>query len=113
MVSTLFCQDIANASTLSLDCSDYDTSTWVERDGATLKEIGRRSFGMKTKADVEACEAEYGVRYSELFRLSYYDPVRMHVVDPMHNLLLVISKHVYATWVEQAILDDRNRPQDA
>ena len=31
----------------------YDTSTWVERDGATHKEMGRRSFGMKTKGDVE------------------------------------------------------------
>ena len=66
---------------------------------------------MKTKADVEAFEAEHGVRYSELFRLSYYDPVRMHVVDPMHNLLLGISKHVYATWVEQEILNEENQQE--
>ena len=62
------------------DCSD--TSTWVERDGAIHKEMGRHSFGIKN-----AC------------------------VQPMHNLLLWISKHVYATWVQQAILNDENQKE--
>ena len=30
----------------------------------------------------------YGVRYTELNRLPYFDAIRMTVVDPMHNILL-------------------------
>lgn len=34
-----------------------------------------------------------GVRYSELWRLPYWDPTRQLVVDPMHNLLLGITEN--------------------
>ena len=30
----------------------------------------------------------YGVHYTELNRLPYFDAIRMTVVDPMHNILL-------------------------
>ena len=32
--------------------------------------------------------SEYGIRFSIITHLPYFDIVRMHVVDPMHNLLL-------------------------
>ena len=48
---------------------------------------------------MRALEKKYGVRYSELFRLSYFDPIRMHVIDPMHNLLLGTAKHMFKTWL--------------
>ena len=32
-------------------------------------------------------EGIYGARYSILHDLSYFDPVRMHDIDPMHNIL--------------------------
>lgn len=31
---------------------------------------------------------EHSARYYELSRLPYFDPIRMTVVDPMHNILL-------------------------
>lgn len=31
---------------------------------------------------------EHSARYFELSRLPYFDPIRMTVVDPMHNILL-------------------------
>ena len=31
-----------------------------------------------------------GVRYFELLRLLYFNPVRMTIIDPMHNILLGI-----------------------
>lgn len=34
----------------------------------------------------EGIQHEAGVRYSELLRLPYFDIVRFHLVDPMHNL---------------------------
>ena len=51
-------------------------------------------------------ESSYGARYSELFRLPYYDVVRHHVVDPMHNLFLGIAKHTINTWKRLGIIKD-------
>ena len=44
----------------------------------------------QTKKMREAIEFEQGVRYTELSRLPYFDPVSMHLIDPMHNLMLGI-----------------------
>jgi hypothetical protein len=40
----------------------------------------------------EALEKKYGVRYTELSRLEYYDGVQFTVIDPMHNLFLGTAK---------------------
>ena len=34
---------------------------------------------------------EHSSKWFELSRLSYFDPVRMTVIDPMHNILLGMS----------------------
>ena len=47
-----------------------------------------------------------GTRYTELNRLPYYDPIRQHVIDPMHNLLLGTAKHQIQVWLAQNILND-------
>ena len=39
-------------------------------------------------------ESELGCRYSILLELPYFDPVRMTIVDPMHNLFLGSAKHI-------------------
>ena len=51
-----------------------------------------------------AKESLYGVRYSELHRLPYFDCVRFTVVDPMHNLFLGTAKHAVEVWLEMLIL---------
>ena len=38
-------------------------------------------------------EIKYGCRYSVLLDLPYYDPIAMHLIDPMHNLFLGSAKH--------------------
>ena len=51
-------------------------------------------------------ESSYGCRYSVLLELDYYDPIRMLVVDPVHNLFLGSAKHIIkSVWASQAILD--------
>ena len=49
-------------------------------------------------------ETPVGVRFSELFRLPDNDPIQMHVVDPMQNLLLGIAKHTFNVWLETGVL---------
>jgi hypothetical protein len=42
------------------------------------------------------------VRWSELYRLSYFDPVQFPIVDPMHCLFLGISKWIVTRlWIEE------------
>ena len=38
-------------------------------------------------------ERQFGSRYSCLMELAYFDTVRCHVIDPMHNLFLGTAKH--------------------
>ena len=47
---------------------------------------------------------ESGVKFSELLNLPSFDVVRCHVIDPMHNIFLGLSKHVIQTWKEVGIL---------
>lgn len=50
-------------------------------------------------------ESSHGVRYSELHRLTCFNLIRMHMVDPMHFLFLGIAKYVFVTWINMNILD--------
>lgn len=40
-------------------------------------------------------QVQFGARYNEVFRLEYFDPILMHVIDPMHNLMLGVAKHIF------------------
>ena len=48
------------------------------------------------------------VRYSLLLDLSYFNPIKFGVVDPMHNLLLGTAKHMFSLWLEQNLLTQQN-----
>ena len=43
-------------------------------------------------------------RYSLLIQLPYFNIVRMHVIDLMHNLLLGTPKHMMNIWIQDNIL---------
>ena len=47
-------------------------------------------------------EAQYGSRFSVLMLLEYFDCVRFHIVDPMHNLFLQTDKHIMKNiWLDE------------
>lgn len=43
---------------------------------------------MENQKDREEFFKAYGVRWTELARLEYFDLIRCTIIDPMHNLLL-------------------------
>lgn len=46
-------------------------------------------------------ESELGCRYSCLLQLPYFDPVQMLSIDPMHNMYLGTTKHIYLNvWIK-------------
>ena len=47
----------------------------------------------ETKQQQKAIQKKYGLRYSALIELPYFDPIRHTVIDPMHNLFLGTAKH--------------------
>ena len=51
---------------------------------------------------------QYGVRYSVLLQLPYFDVVQFHVIDAMHNLLLGTAKNMMHIWCENGILSSRD-----
>ncbi len=59
------------------------------RDGDTHRQQAQEyaALGNDTKAK-DAFFKAHSLRYFELTRLPYFDPVKMTVIDPMHNILL-------------------------
>ena len=46
----------------------------------------------KTPSRRADLEKKYGVRYTELVRLEYFDAITFTIIDPMHNLFLGTAK---------------------
>lgn len=62
------------------------------------------SLQCKSQHALQKFSSKYGVRFSTLLNISYFNPVRYHVIDPMHNLLLGTSKHMLEVWVKHNLL---------
>lgn len=83
-----------------------DMDTWfIERD---VKEVRKNAIGWKnckTQEQRQKHVSETFVRWSEIYRLPYFDPVRFLVVDPMHCLFLGIAKWIVTRlWIEEGKL---------
>ncbi|OAD67603.1 hypothetical protein PHYBLDRAFT_151116 [Phycomyces blakesleeanus NRRL 1555(-)] len=83
-------------------------SEWVGR----TKEENRRHANLwknaKTLTERKRLEIENGVRWSELHRLVYFEPVRATIIDPMHNLFLGTAKRMMDIWIANNLLDDKD-----
>ena len=88
------------------DYSGYDVENWILRIGTEHKLFAEESLTSNTAEKRSKFESLHGVRHSELFTLPYFDPVSMHVIDLMHNLVLGIAKHAFKSWIEVGKLND-------
>ena len=76
------------------DYSGFDTSLWQPRNLATHRAKAYASKEATTASAQLHIEQSYGIRYSVLLNLPYFDVIRHHVVDPVHALFLSIQlKH--------------------
>lgn len=93
----------------SMDYSGFEREKWPSRSGTNHCQVASTLTNFRTKAQQEAKESNAGCRYSELVRLPYFDPPRMLVVDPMHNLFLGTAKHYLKNiWMEKGIVSQKN-----
>lgn len=86
------------------DYSGFDVDSWEKRTTEEHREQMMEILEADTANDRDKLESMYGTRYSVLAELSYFDTVRMSIVDPMHNLFLGTSKHLLKIWKELGYL---------
>ena len=87
------------------DYSNFNRESWRLRTNsqhrADVKEIQK----CKTVTEKAKTESKKGCRYSVLLRLPYFDPVRMLLLDPMHNLFLGTARNITRkVWIERNVL---------
>ncbi|KAI9061491.1 hypothetical protein FKP32DRAFT_1575884 [Trametes sanguinea] len=81
------------------DIENFDKSSWSYRTADTHRrhaELWRQAQTVEEQAKIAK---DLGVRWSELLRLPYWDPIRFTVVDSMHNLYLgLVKRHCRDIW---------------
>jgi hypothetical protein len=69
------------------DRTDCDHPDWSRRDIDVLRKQAYAWKNAQTQAERDKIFKEHGVRWSEFWRLPYWDPTRMLVIDGMHCVL--------------------------
>lgn len=67
---------------------------WPLRSNHEHRQQAQEILNQTSAGDCSDLEQKYGSRYSELMQLPYFDCVRFHIIDPMHNLFTGTAKHV-------------------
>ncbi|KAJ3531570.1 hypothetical protein NM688_g7556 [Phlebia brevispora] len=89
------------------DKENLDVDSWKKRTGDEHKARAREWRDATSKKTRNRIMNTYGVRWSELHRLPYWDPVLFTVVDSMHNLYLgILEDHCRVFWGMNATADD-------
>lgn len=86
------------------DYSGFDRSQWKNRDVTSHRHHSIIHKNSCTRSKQKEIERDYGCRFSVLLELPYFDPIRMTVVDPMHNLLLGTAKRMFSIWMDMKLL---------
>ncbi|KAL5537310.1 hypothetical protein ACEPAF_1133 [Sanghuangporus sanghuang] len=71
--------------------------TYEERNASTMREHAVSWLVASSEKERDDMEKRTGVRWSELWRLPYWDPTKQLVVDPMHCLLLGLVQNHFTT----------------
>ena len=84
-----------------MDYCGYDEENWRKRDGVSHRHNVDKIAKETTLTGISAAESRYGVRYSVLLALPYFDAV-------MHNLFLGTGKCMFKLWVQNDLLSKHN-----
>lgn len=101
---TLFKSFITTAFGKKADYSVFDTESWPKRDMEQHQRNGMEWQHARTQVERLIIEKEYGVRFTELLRLPYFDCIRFNVVDAMPKTLLGTARHMITIWKEKSLL---------
>ena len=88
------------------DYSGFDRNLWPQRSLAEHRQNIDKINECTTKTGRDKLQSKYGCCYSALLELPYFDPIRMAVIDPMHNLCIGTAKHIKNIWIKQGLITD-------
>jgi hypothetical protein len=91
------------------DYSGFDRSSWTPRSVSKHRADAEIILHCTQKTRRAQLESEKGCRYSVLLKLPYFDPIRMSIIDPMHNLYLGTAKRIINyIWLETGLLTKKD-----
>ena len=91
------------------DYSGFKREEWEKRTNEVHRIHSDLILACDNKTQRNKLEKLHGCRYSVLLKLSYFDIIRMCIIDPMHNLFLGSAKYVMKNiWIEKDILTKHN-----
>lgn len=90
--------------------SGFDKATWEPRTGNDHKAAAAQTKLAKSDAERKSLE-KFGGRWSELFRLDYFNPIDGHAIDPMHCIFLGISKTMTKHYMKSGVIARQNIPK--
>ncbi|OCH85284.1 hypothetical protein OBBRIDRAFT_740161 [Obba rivulosa] len=92
------------------DIANFEPSTWPLRDSNAHRAHAESWNSAQSTVERETLFKSTGVRWSQLLRLPYWDPIHFTVIDSMHNLYLGLLKtHCREIW-GMSIKDDDSHP---
>lgn len=77
---------------MAREITGFDVNSWPKRTLENYMSSIRELKKAKTQTERDILESPLGVRFSKLCEIDYFDPVRMSIVDPMHNLFQGTAK---------------------
>jgi hypothetical protein len=83
---------------------NYDEWVTNPADALLHRKYAQEWMECNSKSSRENHFKEHGVRWSELLRLPYMDPIRFAVIDPMHCLFLGVAK-----WIIKSIFINQRK----
>ena len=89
--------------------SGFVKSNWdkLKRNNTDHKDKACRINTLVDQIEQERQESLYGLRYSHLLELPYFDAIKFGLIDPMHNLFLGTAKKMFECWVDNGHLGPR------
>ena len=82
----------------------FDRHNWILRTVQDHRQQANEVCAQVTKTARKDVASKYGVRYSILLSLPYFDPIKFCAIDVMHNLFLGTGKHMMSVWQDRNIL---------
>lgn len=81
------------------DIEDFDPSRWPPRTSEIHREVALEWKNARSADERQKLFERYGVRWSALLNLPYWNPILFTVLDSMHNLYLgIIQNHIRWIW---------------
>ena len=85
---------------------EFNRSEWPCRSNQEHRRQVEELKKARTYKERDDIESKYGIRFSSLLKLPYYDAIRMSsIVDPLHNLYLGTAKHILKDiWIAKEMI---------